>query len=161
MSQSSSDDDDEDEFLGFDNINFPSLPSTSDEAKCAYANCSGSAKEMLQCFDCDGKFHYNCVNIPASTYKCIAESVKVGVRWHCLSCLNLCSEGSPLQNNFVNFKKSISKDLKAFSENVEQKLKEFKGQILNNQESCQKTYAAKVSKALGKQQTQYQSKTKL
>ena len=124
--------------------------------KCVLQTCPGGNNEKLKCYDCKDEYHYDCANISFSLYKCITEAAEVGARWHCTTCLKSASSPSrsTLQGNFENFKISMHEELKAISANVEKQLMSFKAQILDKQETCQKSYASAISKNLDKQHSE-------
>ena len=124
--------------------------------KCVLQTCPGGKNEKLHCYDCKDEYHYDCANISFSLYKCITDVAEVGARWHCATCLDSTTpkSSSTLQGSFESFKTSMHEELKAISANVEKQLMSFKAQILDKQETCQKSYASVISKNLDKQHSE-------
>ena len=133
-----------------------SVSSKSDAVKCSHDSCKGRTNEALQCFECKNMYHYDCLEISCSIYKSIIETSKVGVRWHCSRCLQSSQSQSvsALQSNLDVFKQSMNEQLKTITESVQKQLQDFKSQIIDGQNNCQKTYATALSESLDKQHTQ-------
>ena len=149
---SSSDDDD---FTGF-------LLGETD-VKCIKTCSNKSSNGKLQCYKCKEEFHYECLNMSGSSFKCITKAATLGSRWHCETCLNATTPKSvfgkiPAANNnqtslvglkelskqLENVKNELKKEIRAQKKSYAQDKDELKREIREQK----KSYAQVTKKSL-------------
>ena len=129
---SSSDED----FLGFE--------SSEKDVKCIASCMTKSNSGKLQCFKCSEEFHYECLEMSASSYKCIIKAASFGSRWHCSTCLNSTTPKSVYEPPVANNSQICANSLKELSKQLDQVKHELKKEIRSQKES----YAQVTKKSL-------------
>ena len=110
-SRSSSSDEDDD-FVGF----------SSDDNESFNEN-------KLSCYECGNDFAVTTVNIDKAAYYGIQEMNKIGMRWHCPTCLKSPYEIKSLKLDMNDFKLSMKRELISITERLNNQLECFQASM--------------------------------
>ena len=132
---SSSDDDDGDGFPGFStsgNIQMSGCqPSTSTFPKATIS--TPRIEQRLSCYECDEIFS----NSDESSLQDMLQVMKMGMRWHCPSCLQNPSERRSLQHDLNDFKVVMKRELSIVTDGFNKQLECLQASITNSKLPCE------------------------